>query len=88
MIISAHNFGMDVIDFVEKMGINRVYEVHVNLPQYKNEEWYAINEPFYYSDEAKRILEHIVEKKKAKVLNIECDREIILQVNALIRGLR
>lgn len=82
-IISAHNLNMDVIDFVEKMGINRVYEVHVNSPLYKDGEWYDIDEPFYYSEEAKRVLEHVIEKKKAKALNIECDENILKQVKML-----
>ncbi|MCK4543854.1 MAG: DUF692 family protein [Spirochaetales bacterium] len=83
-IISAHSFGMDVIDFVEKIGIDRIYEIHVNSPLYKDGEWYDINEPFYFSEEAKRVLEHIIKREKAKVLNIECDKEIIEQLEACI----
>lgn len=83
-IISAHGLGMDVIDFVEKIGIDLIYEVHVNSPLYKEGRWYDINEPFYYSEEAKRVLEHIVrDKKNIIALNIECDKNILKQVNEL-----
>lgn len=82
-IISAHSFGMDVIDFVEKIGIDLICEVHANSPLYKDGKWYDINEPFYFSEEAKRVLEHIIKRKKAKVLNIECDKEIFEQIKML-----
>lgn len=72
---------MDVIDFVEKMGIDLIYEVHVNSPLYKDGKWYDINEPFYRSEGAKRIIEF--SKQKAKVLNIECDKEIVKQIEML-----
>lgn len=45
-IISAHSFGMDMVDFVEKIGIDQIYEVHVNSPLYKKGNWYDIDEPF------------------------------------------
>jgi uncharacterized protein (UPF0276 family) len=80
-IISAHSFGMDMIDFVEKIDVNLIYEIHVNSPLYKNGKWYDINEPFYYSEEAKRMLEHIIKGEKAKFLNIECDKDIVEQIN-------
>lgn len=82
-IISAHSFGVDVIEFVENVGVDSIYEVHVNSPLYKDGEWYDINEPFYYSDEAKRILDIVIKKGKPKVLNIECDKDINKQVEIL-----
>lgn len=61
-IISAHSLGMAMIDFVEKIGIDRIYEIHVNSPLYKDERWYDIKDPFYFSEEAKRVLEFVLER--------------------------
>jgi hypothetical protein len=47
---------MDLIDFVEKIGIGLICEVHANSPLHKNGKWYDINEPFYFSEDAKRVL--------------------------------
>jgi hypothetical protein len=42
-----------------------------------------IIDPFYYSEEAKRGLEHNIKREKAKVLNIECDKNILEQIMML-----
>jgi uncharacterized protein (UPF0276 family) len=84
-IISAHRFDMDVFDFVEKIGVDLIYEIHVNSPLYKNGEWYDINEPFYFSDEAKGILGYVLDKSPNKelVITIECDKDVIKQIEMI-----
>ena len=82
-IISAHSFGMDVIGFVEKIGGDKIYEIHVNSPLYKDRVWYDINEPFYRSEEAEEILKCTLSLNRKIVLNIECDKEIVKQVKML-----
>ena len=84
-VISAHSFGMDVIEFVERIGIEKIYEVHVNSPLYKHGKWYDINEPFYYSEAAEVMFGYVLKESLNKeiVLNIECDKDIVEQVRML-----
>ena len=82
-IISAHAFEMDVIDFIENIGIGLIYEVHVNSPLHKEGKWYDINEPFYYYEAGKEILEYLIERNNAILLNIECEKEIAEQIEIL-----
>ena len=88
-IISAYAFEMDVIDFVEKIGIDLIHEIHANSPLYRYRKWYDINEPFYYSKEAVRILNHILINKRDSMIlvNIECDKELYKQINLLRKAL-
>ena len=71
-----------MIDFVEKIGINRIYEIHVNSPLHKNGKRYDIDEPFYRSEEAKEMLGYALEESlnRGLALNIECDKNILEQV--------
>ena len=82
-IISAHAFEMNVIDFIENIGIDLIYEVHVNSPLHKDGKWYDINEPFYYYEAGKEILEYLIERNNAILLNIECEKEVAEQIEIL-----
>lgn len=82
-IISAHEFKIDVIDFVKGIGIDLIYEIHVNSPLGKDGKWYDINEPFYWSEEARKIILYIIERKEVNFLNIECDIEVPKQLKML-----
>lgn len=86
-IISAHEFKMDAIDFVKGIGIDLIYEVHVNSPLYKNGVWYDIDEPFYYSEEAKKILKFILKEGLGKelIVNVESEKDIIRQIEKMQR---
>lgn len=87
IIISSHYLGIKSIDFVEELGVDNVFEVHVNSPLYRNGEWYDINRPFYQLAEAKDLVRFIVRgKARARedvLLNIECDEDILGQASEL-----
>jgi len=86
-IISAYEFKMDVTDFVKRIGIDLIREVHVNSPLRKNGNWYDINEPFYSSEDAKKILKLILKESSSKdlYLNIECDKDVVRQIDYLVK---
>lgn len=83
-IISSHALEMDVIDFIEKIGIDLIYEVHVNSPLHEDGKWYDLNEPFYNNEEGKEIIEYLIERNDAILLNIECEKEIAQQIKILM----
>lgn len=86
-IISCHYFGIHATDFVRAIGINSIYEIHVNSPLYEDGGWYDINKPFYRLSEAKELIRFIaVEKASGEdklLLNVECDEEIYQQLKDL-----
>ena len=86
-IISSHYLGIRVIDFVKGIGMDSIYEVHVNSPLYEDGEWYDINRPFYRLAEAENLVQFIAEEKTRSgqnlLLNIECDEEIQQQLRRL-----
>ncbi len=88
-MISACEFKIDTVDFVKRIGIDLIYEIHVNSPLRKDGVWYDINEPFYYSNDAEKILKLILEKNlnKELILNIESEKDIVEQLN-MIKGWR
>lgn len=91
IIISSHYLGVKPIDFVRAVGVDNVFEVHVNSPLYRNGEWYDINRPFYQLTTAENLIRFIIEEKATKgeelLLNLECDEEAENQI-ALLKTFR
>jgi len=91
IIISSHYLGVKPIDFVRAVGVDNVFEVHVNSPLYRDGEWYDINKPFYRSASAERLIRLIIGEKvnkgKELLLNLECDEEAENQI-ALLKTFR
>jgi len=90
-MISSYHLGIDVIDYVSKIDIDSIYEVHVNSPFYKDGEWYDINRPFHQLAEAEEITHIILNEKRKRgqelLLNIESDEEIGKQLSYLRRSI-
>jgi len=86
-IISSHYLGVKPIDFVRAVGIDDIFEVHVNSPLYRDGEWHDINKPFDRSASAESLIRLIVGEKVNKgeelLLNLECDEEIEQQFKYL-----
>jgi len=86
-IISSHYLGIKAIDFVEEIGVDSIYEVHVNSPLYRDGEWHDINQPFYQLKEAEKVVECIIDRKtkigEGLLLNLECNEEVEQQIRRL-----
>lgn len=93
-IISSHHLGIKAIDFVKEVGVDNIYEVHVNSPLCKEGEWYDINKPFYQLIEAENLIKFIVNesanKQQELLLNLECDEETEEQLQYLksLKGIK
>ncbi len=87
IIISSHYLGVKPIDFVRAVGVDNVFEVHVNSPLYRDGEWYDINQPFYQLKVAEQTLKYVIEEEielgKELLLTLECDEEINEQIRRL-----
>jgi len=86
-IISSHYLGVKPIDFVRAVGVDDIFELHVNSPLYRDGEWYDIDNPFYTLKEADELLRFIVRAKRRRseplFLNIESDMEVGSQLTVL-----
>ncbi len=86
-IISSHCLGMKPIDFVSAIGLDNIFEVHVNSPLYEDGELYDINKPFYQLTEASNLTEFMVSTKgrsgQELLLNLECEEEVQKQIGLL-----
>lgn len=84
-IISSHHLGIKAIDFVKEVGVDNIYEVHVNSPMYESGQWYDVNRPFYESKEAENLILYLISKKKGEslTLTIECDEAVGKQLECL-----
>jgi len=83
-IITSETVGIDPIDFIERIGMQIVEEVHITAPLFENGEWLDINQPFFISDAAVKILQYLLSYGKGDLLlNIECPERIEEQVQLL-----